>query len=327
MQLQIIEIVIRSYRLPSTLVLLAAFCCLTACSGNDFLSRKYVATVNGEKIYQDEFEQRLNAQKGLISPKSLPDSLSKRDMLDEEVLESMITEKIVLQRARELNLSVSNTELDKKIFDIRKDYGEHFFDLLTSQNVRYDDWREELRKEMLFDKLVAIDVNAPVRVSEDEAEDYFNERPDVCKTEARVRAAQIVVRDVDKARAVLARLENGEDFAKVAAQISIGPEAVRGGDLGLIYRQTMPEPLDKTLFSLPVGKISPIVKSPYGYHIFKVAEIKPAKARSYADCREDVMTAIRAKKQDAAFAVWMEGLKMKAVVKKEPLASVRRRHN
>jgi len=123
MQLQIIEIVIRSYRLPSTLVLFAAFCCLTACSGNDFLSRKYVATVNGEKIYQDEFEQRLNAQKGLISPKSLPDSLSKRDMLDEEVLESMITEKIVLQRARELNLSVSNTELDKKIFDIRKDYG------------------------------------------------------------------------------------------------------------------------------------------------------------------------------------------------------------
>lgn len=327
MQPQITEIAIRSPRLPSTLVLFAAFCCFVACSGNDLLSRKYIATVNGEKIYQDEFEQRLNAQKGLISPRSLPDSLSKRDMLDEEVLESMITEKIVLQRARELNLSVSSTELDKKILDIRKDYGEHFFDLLTAQNVRYEDWREELRKEMLFDKLVAIDVNAAVRVSEDDAQDYFNQRPDVCKTEVRVRAAQIVVRDADKARAVRARLENGEDFAAVAAQVSIGPEAVRGGDLGLIYRQTMPEPLDKTLFSLPVGKISPIVKSSYGYHIFKVMEIKPARARSFSDCQEEVTAAIRAQKQDAAFAVWLEGLKMKAVVKKEPLASVRRRHN
>ena len=327
MQQQILETVIRPYRPFSTLILLSAFCFLSACSGNDFLSRKYLATVNGEKIYQDEYEQRLNAQKGLISPKNLPDSPGKREMLEEEVLESMITEKIVLQRARELSLAVSNTELEKKILDIRKDYGEHFFDLLTAQNVRYDDWREELKKEMLFDKLVAVDVNAAVRVSEDELEDYFSDHPELCKTEARVRAAQIVVRDAEKARAVQARLENGEDFAKVAAQVSIGPEAVRGGDLGLIYRQTMPEPLDKALFSLPVGKISPIVKSAYGYHLFKVTEIKPARMRSFPDCREDVLASVRAKKQDAAFTVWLEGLKVKAVVKKEPLSSIRRRRN
>jgi peptidyl-prolyl cis-trans isomerase C len=300
------------------LFLLGALCLLAACSRDDFPHRKQVvATVNGEKIYLDEYQKRLNAQKGLLSSKALTESLNKQELLAEEILESMITEKIVLQRARELNLSVTNTELERKLLDIRKDYGDNFFNLLTQQNVRYEDWREEIRKEMLWDKLVAADVNASIRISEDEAEDYFNDRPGLCKSQARVRAAQIVVRDREKAYNVKARLENGEDFAKVAAEVSIAPEAVRGGDLGLISRETMPEPLDKTLFNLPAGKISPVVKSDYGYHIFKVTDIQPARTRSFSECKEDVMADIRAQKEDAAFSRWLDGLKLKAVVKKE----------
>ena len=300
------------------LVILAALCLLAACSRENVPQQKQVvATVNGEKIYLDEYQKRWNAQKGLLAAKALPESLNKRELLEEEILESIITEKIVLQRARELNLSVSDTELERKLLDIRKDYGDNFFNLLAQQNVRYEDWREELRKEMLWDKLVAADVNAQIRVSEDEAEDYFNDHPGLCKSQARVRAAQIVVRDREKADNAKARLENGEDFAKVAAEVSIAPEAAHGGDLGLIFRETMPEPLDKTLFNLPAGKISPVVKSDYGYHIFKVTDIQPARTRSFSECKEDVMADIRAQKEDAAFTRWLDGLKLKAVVKKE----------
>ncbi|HOX15174.1 MAG TPA: peptidyl-prolyl cis-trans isomerase [Smithellaceae bacterium] len=299
------------------LVLLAALCLLAACSRENVPHQQVVATVNGEKIYLDEYQKRLNAQKGLLSAQALAESLNKQELLDEEILESMITEKIVLQRARELNLSVSDAELERKILDIRKDYGDNFFNLLTQQNVRYEDWREELRKEMLRDKLVAADVNAQIRVSEDEAEDYFNDHPGLCKSQARVRAAQIVVRDREKADNAKTRLQNGEDFARVAAEVSIAPEAIRGGDLGFIYRESLPDPLDKTLFHLPAGKISPVVKSDYGYHIFKVTDIQPARTRSFPECKEDVMADIRARKEDAAFTRWLDGLKLKAIVKKE----------
>lgn len=306
------------------LVFLGILCLLAACGREDLLNRKHVATVNGEKIYLDEYRERLNDQKELLSPKAFPDSSDKREVLEKEILESLITEKIVLQRAQALNLSISNTELERKLIDIRKDYGNNFFDLLIAQNVRYEDWREELRKEMLWDKLVAADVNASIRISEDEAEDYFNKNPGMCKTQASVRAAQIVVGDARKAGQVKARLQKGEDFAVVATQVSTGPEAARGGDLGLISRETMPEPLDKTLFNLPVGKISPVVKSAYGYHIFKVMDIQPARTRPFSDCKEDVMAAIRAQKEEAAFAVWLEGLKTKAIVKKEiPILSTK----
>lgn len=324
MRPQILRNLIKPYRSFIPLILLGILCLLAACGRDDLLDRKHVATVNGEKIYLDEYQGRLNTQKELLSPKAFPDSSDKRELLEKEILESMITEKIVLQRAQALNLSVSNTELERKVIDIRKDYGDNFFDLLRQQNVRYEDWREKLRKEMLWDKLVAADVNASIRISEDEAEDYFNNHPGMCKTQASVRAAQIVVGDARKADEIKARLQKGEDFAVVATQVSTGPEAVRGGDLGLISRETMPEPLDKTLFNLPAGKISPVVKSAYGYHIFKVTDIQPARTRSFSECKEDVMADIRAQKEEAAFAVWLEGLKTKAVVKKEiPILSAK----
>ena len=306
----------RQLRTLAPLAMLCALCLVSAC-GRQEAGRPHVATVNGEKIYLEEYRARLGDRKGLFSLRALQNESGKRMRLEEEILDALITEKMVLQRARELGLSVSETELESRLLEIRGDYGEKFFDLLVRQNVRYEDWREALKKEMLFEKLVDADVRAAVRVSEDEAEDYFQEHPDFCRSGARVRASQIVTPDLDQAREVEERLEKGEDFASLAKAFSIGPEAVRGGDLGLITRDTMPEPLDKTLFTLPLYKTSSIVKSAYGYHILKVTDIQPARARSFAECRQELLDVLRAQKEEAAFNAWLNNLKMKAVVKKE----------
>lgn len=79
----------------------------------------------------------------------------------------------------------------------------------------------------------------------------------------------------------------------------------------------MPEPLDKTLFTLPLNKTSSIVKSAYGYHILKVTDIQPARVRSFAECRQELLEVLRTQKEEAAFRAWLNKLKMKAVVKKE----------
>lgn len=284
---------------------------------NGTLDRQLVATVNGEQIYLDEFERELKVRKARLAADSFTFSPEQLAVVESEILEAMITEKIILHRAGQLNLTVSSTELERKIIDIRGDYGTSFFDLLAGQNVSYEDWRENLRKEMLIDKVVETDVNASIRVSEDEAEDYFNDHRDFCKNEARVRASQIVLRDMDQAQDASDRLERGEDFAKVAAEVSIGPEAALGGDLGFIGRETMPEPLDAILFSLPEGKISPVTQTAYGYHIVKVTRIQPARTKPFAKCKQDIMAEIRARKEDAAFNAWLDALKLKAEVKRE----------
>ena len=101
-----------------------------------------------------------------------------------------------------------------------------------------------------------------------------------------MRAAQIVVRDRDLVAGILKRLKAGEDFDKVAREVSIGPEAARGGDLGFFERGMMPEAIDRVVFSLPVGKISGVVQSPYGFHIFKVLDRQEGGGRKFAEVKE-----------------------------------------
>lgn len=302
------------------MALLGALCLASACERNNIINREHVAIVNGEKIYLDEYSQRLNAQKDMLSPDIFPNALDKQKLLEEEILDSLITEKIVLQRARELKLSVSNDELDKKISNIRKNYGDNFFEQFRTHDIHYEDWREELKKEMLMDKLIAADVYASISISENELEDFFHLHPNICRDEKSVRAMQIFVRDLAKAKTIRERLINDENFASVAAQESLGPEASRGGDLGLIEQRTMPAPIDQAIFQLQKGQISPIVKSAYGYHIFKITEIYPAKTKTFSECRNNLTAALREYKEDAAFAVWLDALKLKALIKREAKA-------
>lgn len=290
---------------------------IVACDKIDFFSRPYVATVNGEKIYLDEYQVRLAEKKSILPRELLSNQPNYVTRLEEEVLDNIITEKIMSLRAQKLGLAVSSEELEERVNEIKKEYGGGFPNLFAQEKLNYEQWKEDLKKEMLFEKLIAVDVNARISVSEDEAEDHFNEHKDMYKTEPKVRVAQIVVRALATAEQALKRLNAGADFFKVAQEKSIGPEARRGGDLGFITRQIMPEPLDETIFNLQVNEISPIVQSPYGFHIFKVLEIKTAKMKDFAESKEEVTADVRAKKEEAAFISWLDVLKMKAVIKKE----------
>jgi len=296
---------------------------IVACDKIDMFSRPYVATVNGSKIYLDDYQSLLDKKMYMVS-KAFLDQPDYRKRFEEEVLDSMITGKIMFLRAQELNISVSDAELDNKIKEIKKDYGQDFTSLFAQENVNYEKWKEDFRKEMLLQKLIAMDVNAKIKISDNEAEDYFDKHRDNYKKESRVRIAQIVVRDLATAKKVVEKLNAGEDFAKVAADMSIGPEAQHGGDLGFITRLVMPEPLDKTIFKMPVNEISPIIQSSYGFHIFKILESQPAKAGNFADVRKDVIADIRSQKEDAAFMAWLEELKKKAVVKRQTNIKIKR---
>jgi parvulin-like peptidyl-prolyl isomerase len=299
-----------------TLLCLFLSVLMIGCDKIDIFSSPYVATVNGSKIYLDDYQALLN-KKMQMMPEGFLNNADNMKRFEEEILDSMITEKIMKMRAQELNITLSDAELENKIKEIKKDYGEDFTSLFAEQNINYEKWKEEFKEETLLQKLIAMDVNDKIKISEDEIEDYFNKHRSNYKTDSRVRVAQIVVRDMATAEKVVEKLNSGESFANVAAQMSIGPEASRGGDLGFITRWVMPNPLDKTIFKLPANKISPIVQSSYGFHIFKVLESQPAKDRNLADVRQDIMADIRLQKEESAFTEWLAALQNKAVIKKE----------
>lgn len=296
---------------------------IVSCNKLDIFPRSHVATVNGAKIYLDDYRARLDKKMHMV-PGEFLSQPSYMKKFEEEVLDSMIVEEIMSLRAKELNVSVSKAELKNKIREIREDYGEDFAGLFVAGKINYEKWKEGLKEELILQKLVAIDVSAKIKISEDEIGSHFNEHRNDYKTDLRARVFQIVVSDMETAEKAVARLNAGGEFSEVAADVSISPEARRGGDLGFITRWIMPEPLDKTIFSLPLNKISPIVQSPYGFHVFKVTEIQPAREANLADVREEVIADIRLQKEESAYMEWLGNLRKNAVITKTPDMKTRR---
>jgi len=289
---------------------------MTACRGQaPPVPGPPVATVNGEQIGREEFENKL-AEETALAKGEAPLKAEQMASLKEEVMNQLIEEKFMLQRARELSLTVGNAEIEARIGEIKKDYSNDGFDSLFGIGaISYTAWRQALQKRMLLEKVIAQDVNAKIQVTDGDAELYFRANRKAYLSERRVRAAQIVVRDRDRAEGILKRLKAGEDFGKVARAVSIGPEAERGGDLGFFERGMMPEAIDRVVFSLPVGEISEVVKSPYGFHIIKVLDRQERGGRKFAEAKERVIADLRKIKEAEAYERWIDGLKAKAVIR------------
>jgi parvulin-like peptidyl-prolyl isomerase len=298
------------------------FAALAACRDRETspAAAQPVATVNGERIELKEFEKKLAEDSVLAKGEALLKA-EEYVRLKEEVLGRLIEERIMLRRARELSIIVGDAELEARIEEIRKDYADGSFNALFDNGaISYPAWKEALRKRMLLEKVVAVDVNAKVQVTEAEAENYYKANPKLYAADRRVRAAQIVVRDRDRAEAILKRLKAGEEFDMVAREVSIGPEATKGGDLGFFEQGVMPEAIDRLVFSLPVGKLSGVVQSPYGFHIFKVLGREEGGGRKFTEAKERVIADLRKLKEAEAYERWLEGLKEKAsVVVNRPL--------
>ena len=122
----------------------------------------------------------------------------------------------------------------------------------------------------------------------------------------------IVAKTEEEASHVRERLKKGEDFAKLAEEVSLSPEGKKGGDLGFFGKGDMPKEFEDVVFSLPAGKLSQVIKTAYGYHIFRVEEKRGAKDLKFSEVKDQIINKLKREKSDAEFQTWMMELKQKA---------------
>jgi parvulin-like peptidyl-prolyl isomerase len=149
-------------------------------------------------------------------------------------------------------------------------------------------------------------------VSDDEIREYYDANKDEFQQPLMVRARQIVVGTEEEADALRTRLVRGEDFAEIARLHSLSPDAQSGGDLGVFAKGQMPEVFDEIVFRYRVGSISKVVKSPYGYHIFKVEDRIRPRLQKIEEVRDQIAAAIFQGRQEAFFKDWLDSLKKQA---------------
>ncbi len=226
----------------------------------------------------------------------------------------MIDHELTLAEIRRRGIVIPPAELAAALDEHRQDYPPGGFEaMLRERGLTLAEWQKELTQSLLLGKLADQVVGERHRVAAPEIDAYYEaHRADFDRPE-QVRARQIVVADRAEGEQLLARLRTGEAFAELAKRHSLAPEAEQGGDLGFFGRDEMPPEFD-AVFALPVGTVSPLVKSAYGYHLFLVETRRPAARLTRKETEAEIRNLLETERRERFYQEWLQDMRGKAVV-------------
>lgn len=293
--------------LAIALLVLVAFGCTQ--NEKDARNKETLIKVDTLAVSLAEFNDAYELSQMISEQPHPSDTLSeKTDRL--QFLCQLLEEMVILRRAKELNLTVSAQELEKEIDKIRKDYPDDSFDeIFLKEAISYDHWKEKIRKRLLVKKVIQTDLVQNISITAEEIKSYYNEHKETFGRPEMVRVYQILLPTDDQAKEVLAEINRGSSFQDMARTHSTSPDKDKGGDLGFVAKGILPEVLDKAIFKLKEGKISPVVKSGYGYHLFLVTEKKPASKPDLSRVTKTIRTRLKEEKLEQVYGTWLAKLR------------------
>ena len=254
-----------------------------------------------------EFEQSLQKDQQL--------SGIEREELQRSFLVQLIDRELIHGEARRLNIALTDADVEVALQGYREDYpGSSFEEMLVERGLTLEAWREELKESLIMEKLLEQAVYSMVSVSDEEVAAYFKANRDQFDRPEQVRARQIVVADEAEGQEVLGILRQERSFAEVAAEYSLSPDAEQGGDLGFFSRGEMPPEFDAIVFDLPVKRLSDLVKSEYGYHIFLVEEKRKAKRLNKKEASDEIRAILDGRKKEEVYLAWLQDMRARAVI-------------
>ena len=281
------------YRIFAAFLTAAFAASLAACSAVQGNSAA-IATVNGQKISRADYDKKLEASQAGRS-----------------VLNQMIQSDLIDQYAQENGINPTNAQIDDEVNKIKARYPNGQFDaIVKQQGLTEADVRSIFRQQLVLQQAIAKKMPP---ITDDQIKTYFNQNHAMLDKPEQVCASHILVPDVKTAQMVEGKLKSGGDFAALAKQYSTDPASKdKGGDLGCFGHNQMVKPFDQAAFSLPVGKISDPVKSPFGYHIIKVNQKKPAQKATLASSSDQIRTVLTQQAQQQQIPAFLQSLHAKA---------------
>jgi parvulin-like peptidyl-prolyl isomerase len=279
---------------------------------------KIIGEVNGDKISQAEFDQHLKIlkityeQQVLGGSGKLDESKDKEtiDKLKEQAFKEMALQKILWQQAKERDIKISDSEVDK-IME-QQDYKT----FLEESGLDEKYFRQEMKTQILYWKLHD-KVTARIKASDEEAQAYYKENISKYSEEGGIQISHILVDTEKEARDILAKLNGGADFADMARQYSTCPSKEQGGDLGLVNenKNFVPEFKEAALKLQPGEITKEPVKTEHGYHLIKAGDKKEARVKSFDEVKNSVMVDLNNEKKDKAYNDYLNNLYEKAEIK------------
>ena len=263
-----------------------------------------VLTVNEQPVYSWEV--------GLLIPQVQQEMARQgmqpeQEMVIQASMQRVVDSKLLAQEARRQEMKPNDQRVKETMAQIETQAGgnEKLGEALAQLGMTYQMLETSVIESDLVRVFIESTIDPLISVTPEEVEAYYNENPQMFQQPEQIHARHILIKtdadatDVTKAaaqaKAVAARKRAlaGEDFATLAIELSEGPSAPQGGDLGFFGRQQMVAPFADAAFALEVGQVSEVVETQFGYHVIKVEEKRPASTMSLEQVRQPLEQMLR----------------------------------
>jgi peptidyl-prolyl cis-trans isomerase C len=291
-----------------------------------------LAKVNGVAITRGERDRALQeilAQGGgrggqQPTPEMMP-------QMENAALDQLINIEVLYQKGKKLTVKDLEQKVDEKVGQTRKQFPSQadFEKALKGANITENKLKDLARRNIVIDNLMQKEVFSKITITEADVKKFYDDNPDKFKMPERTQASHILIsadqkatpedkkKAKEKAEAIRKRVAKGEDFATVAKAESNCPSAAKGGDLGYFGKGQMVPEFEKAAAALKLGELSDVVESPFGYHIIKVMDRKPADTVKFAEVKDKIEDYLKGQKAQKPMSDYVEKIKKEAKVEIE----------
>ena len=313
-----------------------ALLCLAAFAHADTVIEEIIARVNNQVITRTEFQRTMEAMKN--EPPERGDVEQPLAERQKNALRDLIDQQLLLEKGKDLGIT-GDTELVKKLDEIRKqmnlDSMEDLEKAAAAQGVSYEDFKQNLRNNIITQQVIAREVGQNIKISEEETKKFYDEHKEQFERPEQVRMSEILVpvaktpSDASdpaafeqqalaaadaKAKQLLDSIRSGTKFDEVAKKESGGPTAAQGGDLGYFKRGMLAKGLEDLTFGMKPGDVSDVIRTKQGFVILKVTEHQPAGLAPFKEVESRIQDALYYQKLQPALRAYLTKLREEAYI-------------
>ena len=293
---------------------------------------RIVAVVNDEIITLYDLNQTLKPYEENIQALGYPPEKARETLfkLRTDLLNKLVDEKLADQQIKKNSIRISAQEIDKTIERIKESRSYTDEDLragLAEQGLTIEEYRENLKTQLLRGKLVNREVKSKIVITSAEIEKYYNDHIEKYAGETKYYLWNIFIRfsrladeaekqiAFEKMETVLRQLKQGRSFESLAAEAPDSPQSPEGTDLGLFRLEELSPQLRNAVKDMKAGEYSSILNIAEGYQIIYVQKVSVTDPRAVSDVKAEIEDVLYNEAVDNRYDTWLSELRKQSHIK------------
>lgn len=288
-----------------------------------------VVRVDGDEITRSQVDKARNVLLAQYRDQIPPGQLERaKEALWKRAMESLIDHRLLLQAAERADIQAADGVVDERLREIQGSFAEEeeFRGMLSTLEMSEEEFRRQVAEDVRIESLLDQDIGQVEEVSEQEVTAFYEKHPESFRSPELVRASHILVscdrnagdgvraEKRDQAEKLAGRIDEGTAFERLASLHSDCPSGKKGGDLGYFPKGRMVPAFDAAAFGLPVGEVSPVVETEFGYHLIKVVDRKDPRTAPLEEIREQLTSLLNGQKREQAIGAYVGNLRAAATI-------------